>query len=46
MVPLTAGLLVGRRYFSRSSAEAPRRKVLLLLTALSGLSLIRASGFG
>ena len=46
VVPLTAGLVVGRRYFSRSSAEALRRKVLLLLTVLSGLGLIRAIGFG
>ncbi|MGD8268486.1 MAG: hypothetical protein PVF55_09965 [Desulfobacterales bacterium] len=46
VVPLTAGLVVGRRYFSQSSAEALRRKVLLLLTVLSGLALIRAIGFG
>ena len=45
-VPLTAGLIVGRRCFSQSSAEALRRKVLLLLTVLSCLALIRAIGFG
>lgn len=46
VVPLTAGLVVGRRYFNQSSAEALRRRVLLLLTGLSGLALIRAIGFG
>ncbi len=45
VVPLTVGLVVGRRCFSQSSAEALRRKVLLLLTVLSGLALIRAIGF-
>ncbi len=46
VVPLVAGLVMGRRYFSRSPAEALRRKVLLLLTVLSGLALIRAMGLG
>ncbi len=46
VIPLTAGLTVGRRYFRQSSAEALRRKVLLLLAVLSGLALIRAIGFG
>lgn len=46
VVPLTVSLVVGRRYFCQSSAEALRRKIFLLITGLSGLALMRAIGFG